>query len=296
MVGELVPSPVDPVDAGGEFWQRYHEFRRVRQKETRPDEPVRDDADEEARMKRISPFQGDDRYEVSRDGEMLGLLHAYYTKPESPEYESNKHLYDADLFVRGANRRRGIGSSFLPVLIDLMERRNCTTVSFWVEEDAGHGFLKWVGAEVKLNEIESRLIFSEIDWPELERWVEQGARRSPQTRLEIIDGPVPEEEREAFSAQMSVMLNTVPMEALDHGDNHVDVGDTAVGDEDLLTVEDPAAVLAHGARLHRRHVRARLGLRDRECAQGGLLDSAEACRDPGRDLLRGPLREDGRDR
>ena len=218
MVGEFVPSPVDPVDAGGEFWRRYHEFRRVRQKETRPDEPVRDDADEEARMKRISPFQGDDRYEVSRDGEMLGLLHAYYTKPESPEYESNKHLYDADLFVRGANRRRGIGSSFLPVLIDLMERRNCTTASFWVEEDAGHGFLKWVGAEVKLNEIESRLIFSEIDWPALERWVEQGARRSPQTRLEIIDGPVPEEEREAFSAQMSVMLNTVPMEALDHGD------------------------------------------------------------------------------
>ena len=156
MVGELVPSPVDPVDAGGEFWRRYHEFRRVRQKETRPDEPVRDDADEEARMKRISPFQGDDRYEVSRDGEMLGLLHAYYTKRESPEYESNKHLYDADLFVRGANRRRGIGSSFLPVLIDLMERRNCTTVSFWVEEDAGHGFLRWVGAEVKLNEIDGQ--------------------------------------------------------------------------------------------------------------------------------------------
>ena len=60
MVGEFVPSPVDPVDAGGEFWRRYHEFRRVRQKETRPDEPVRDDADEEARMKRISPFQGDE--------------------------------------------------------------------------------------------------------------------------------------------------------------------------------------------------------------------------------------------
>src|SRR5207245_4291867 len=144
MGGELVPSPVDPGDAGGEFWQRYHEFRRVRQKETRPDEPARDDADEEARMKRISPYQGDDRYEVSRDGEMLGLLHAYYTKPESPEYESNKHLYDADLFVRGAYRRRGIGSSFLPVLVYILECRTFAKASLCVVVVAEYVLVQWL--------------------------------------------------------------------------------------------------------------------------------------------------------
>jgi mycothiol synthase len=218
MRGEWVPSPVDPVKAGEDFWRRYHEFRRVRQKETRPDEPVRYDADEEAHMKRLSPFQGDDRFEIAGRGEMLGLLHGTYTKPESPEYESNKHLYEADIFVRTTDRRNGVASSFLPVIVELLDRRGCTIVGFWIEEDAGHGFMKWVGAESKLNEIESRLMFSEIDWPTLERWVEEGARRSPGTRLEIIDGPVPEAEREAFSDQLSVMLNTIPMEALDHGE------------------------------------------------------------------------------
>src|SRR3989454_12308091 len=218
MVGELVPSPVDPVIADADFWRRYHEFRRVRQKETRPDEPVRNDADEEAHLKRISPFQAEKYFEVSRGRDMLGLLQMSFVEPAAPAYESNRHLCEADVFVRGADRRGGIGSSFLPVIVELMARRGCTTVGGWVEEDAGHGFMKWVGAESKLNEIESRLMFSEIDWHELERWVEQGARRSPDTRLEIIDGPVPEEDREAFSAQMSVMLNTVPMEALDHGD------------------------------------------------------------------------------
>src|SRR6267378_3274312 len=54
-------------------------------------------------------------------------------------------------------------------------------------------------------------------------------------------------------------LTTRAQLRLDRGDNHMDVGDAAVGDEDLLAVEDPTAVLAHGARLHRRHVRARLG-------------------------------------
>jgi len=218
MVGQLVPSPIDPATSGEDFWRRYHEFRRVRQAETRPDEPLRADADEEAHVKRISPFRGEDRYEISDHGKMLGLLHGYYTKPESPEYESNKHLYGADIFVRGADRRRRIASSFLPVVVELMDSSGCTNVSFWADEDSGHRFMKWVGAESKLTEIESRLMFSDIDWREMERWVEEGPRRSPDTRLEIIDGRLPENDWEAFSSQLSGMLNTIPFEDLDHGE------------------------------------------------------------------------------
>src|SRR6202011_1383444 len=70
---------------------------------------------------------------------------------------------------------------------------------------------------------------------------------------------------------------------LDRSDDDVDVGDAAVGDEDLLAVEDPAAVLAHRPRLHRRHVRAGLWLGDRKRAQRRFLDGAEASRDPDRD-------------
>lgn len=218
MRGEWDPSPVDPVKAGEDFWRRYHEFRRVRQEETRPDEPVRDDPDEEAHMKRLSPFRAEEYFEISPGREMLGFLSASFVKPASPEYESNKHLCEADIFVRTADRRRGIASSLLPLVVELMDRRGCTTVGFWVEEDAGHGFMTWVGAESRLHEIESRLTFSDIDWPMVERWVDDGPRRSPGTRLEIFDGPVPEEARAAFSIQLSVMLNTIPMEALDHGE------------------------------------------------------------------------------
>ena len=218
MVGELVPSSVDPATAGMDFWRRYHKFRRVRQKESRPDDPLRDDADEEAHMKRVSPFQETVYYEVFRDGEILGLLQGSSVKPASPEYVSNRHLYEADIFVRSAFRRRGIASSFLPVIVELMDRRGCTTLGFWVEEDSGHEFMKWVGAESKLTTIESRLMFSEIEWQEMERWAAEGARRSPDTTLEIIDGPLPEDEWQAFSSQLSAMLNTMPFEDLDHGE------------------------------------------------------------------------------
>jgi hypothetical protein len=83
---------------------------------------------------------------------------------------------------------------------------------------------------------------------------------------------------------------------LDRGDHHVDARDAAVGDEDLLAVEDPVAVLPHGASLHRRDIRTGVGLGDGERADRRLLNGAETGWDPGRDLLGRALREDGGDR
>jgi GNAT superfamily N-acetyltransferase len=71
-----------------------------------------------------------------------------------------------------------------------------------------------------MTEVESRLKFSEVDWPMAERWAEEGARRNPQTRLEVFDGPMPEELWPDFLAQRTVMLNTMPLEGLELGEIH----------------------------------------------------------------------------
>lgn len=218
MVGEVVPVPVDPATAGSDFWLRYHAFRRVQQKESRPDDPLRPDADEEALLKRPDPFRAHECFEISSDGKMLGWFVGSTVTRQSPEYATNKHLYEAGIYVLPEHRRHDIGAAFLPVIVELMTRHGSTTVSFWAEEESGHEFLKWVGAEPKLSSIESRLRLSEVDWPMLERWVAEGKERSPQTRLEIHDGPLPEELRADFAPQLSMMLNTIPFEGLDHGD------------------------------------------------------------------------------
>ena len=218
MVGEVVPAPVDPARAGRAFWKRYHAFRRTRQEASRPDDPLTTDADEEALMKRPDPFQFHERFEVFRDGTMLGWFEGTAPKPESPEYATNKHLYDAELYVLPEHRRRGVASSFLPVLDEQMDRHGATTAGFWAEEQSGHEFLKWVGAAPKLSSIESRLKLSEVDWPMIERWVAEGQGRSPQTKLEIYDGPIPEDLRADFAPQLSSILNTIPFEGLDHGE------------------------------------------------------------------------------
>ena len=214
----MVPAPVDPAKAGPDFWKRYHAFRRARQKASRPDDPLKTDADEEALMKRPDPFQFHERFEVFRDGTMLGWFEGTGPKPESPEYATNRHLYDAEVYVQPEHRRHRVGSSFLPVVIEQMDRHGATTVGFWAEEPSGHEFLKWVGAEPKLSSIESRLKLSEVDWAMLERWVAEGQTRSRQTSLEIYDGPIPEPMRADYAPQLSSILNTIPFEGLDHGE------------------------------------------------------------------------------
>ncbi len=218
MVGEVLPVPVDPVAADPDFWRRYHVFRRVRQQESRPDDPLRPDPEEEAGLKRPDPFQVRERYEVADGRHMVAWFEGSTVAPESPEYESNKHLYDVDMYVLPGHRRRGIGTAFLPVVVELMADHGCTTVSFWTEEESGHEFLKWIGADPKFSSIESRLKLSEVDWPLLERWVAEGQARSPQTRIEIYDGRVPEGLWPDYAPQLSSILNTIPFESLDHGE------------------------------------------------------------------------------
>ena len=217
MLGKPAAVPIDPATADAGVWKRYHEIRRARQMESRPDDPVRPDALEEARLKRDDPFQVQYRYEVSADDVMLSWFYGQTVKPGTAEYDKNRHLFWADVYVRAEYRRRGIARSWLPLLLELMDRHGCTTVGFTTEEQSGHAFLKWLGAEAKLTGAENRLDLSQVDWDMLRRWAAEGVRRSPDTKLEIYDGPLPEAMWADFAAQQTEMLNTMPFEDLDVG-------------------------------------------------------------------------------
>ena len=98
-----------------------------------------------------------------------------------------------------------------------MDEHGCSVLGGSTEEESGHGFLRWLGAEQKLTEIESRLKLSDVDWPMLERWAAEGALRSPETRLEIYDGELPDAMLDDFAPQLTSLLNTMPFEGLDVG-------------------------------------------------------------------------------
>jgi len=218
VLSDLAPTPVDPSKADADFWKRHHEFRRVRQSESRPDDPLRPDDIEEITLKWQDPFRIEHRYEISRGSRMLSSLAVEVVKPGTPEYETNRHLMWVDGYVRPDERRRGIASRWLPVLLDLMEQHGSTIADIWTEEPAGHAFLKWLGADAKFTGAENRLRLADVDWAMVQRWVAEGPRRSPETKLEVYDGPMPEAMLDDFAPQLSLLLNTIPFENLDHGE------------------------------------------------------------------------------
>jgi len=221
VVGAIKHTEFDPKTARRDLWQQYHELRRVRQKESRPDDPVVPDDVEERLKKRDDPFRIRYRYEASGDGTMLSWLSCEAITPGTPEYESNKQFFDADIYVQPDHRRQRIATSWLPRVGQLMDRHGCTVLNLYTELESGHEFLKWIGAEPKLSEIENRLKLADLDWAMVERWAAEGPARSPQTRLELYDGKLPESMWEEFAPQYTALINSVPWEQMDHGDEVV---------------------------------------------------------------------------
>ncbi len=217
MVDNLTAAPVEPATASAEFWTRHHELRRVRQIESRPDDPARPDDVEERRMKRENPFHVEYRYEVANGGVMLSTFYGQTVRPGTAEYEHNKHLFWTDFYVHPDHRRRRIGASWLPVILQLMDLHGCTKVGMGTDEKPGHAFMKWLGADEGLTGAENRLDLARVDWAMVARWAAQGAQRSPRTTLEVYDGPIPEAMWADFAPQLSAMLNTIPVENLDIG-------------------------------------------------------------------------------
>src|SRR5574340_1729736 len=160
MVGELAPVPVDVATADAEVWKRFHELRRIRHAELRPDEPPQPDAEVEANLKRDNPFEFHYWYEISSGGKMLSSFHGSSIKPANPEYETNKHLFWADAYVLPDQRRKRLASRWLPVVTELMDRHDATVLGVDAVVESGNAFLRWIGAQPKQTNIESRLELS----------------------------------------------------------------------------------------------------------------------------------------
>ena len=221
------PVEVDVATAGADFWKRYHTFRRLRHAERRPDDPITPDEVVEGEMKRVDPhelleflklYQCD--VKTADEAGALGKadLKSYALVCVVRFSEPNKHLLWADGSVHKDHRRRGIGRTWIPLTLEIMDRNGYTTVGMGTEEPSGHAFLKWLGAEAKLTGAENRLKLADVDWAMMRRWVDEGPRRSPVTKFESYDGRLPEPMLDDYCPQLSSLLNTMPFENLDHGE------------------------------------------------------------------------------
>src|SRR5689334_3494677 len=183
MITDLIPQAIDMRSAGEDFWQRYHEFRRARHSEARPEDPIAPDEVERRRLVDSLRYEINDSYEVVSGGRMVAFLRTAVTRPGVPGYEDNRQFLWCYGAVLEPYRRQGLGRRLLPLVLDVMDRHGCTYVTFESDEDSGHAFIKWLGAPQKAQGAENRLRIADVDWAMVDRWIEDGEKRNPQTKL-----------------------------------------------------------------------------------------------------------------
>ena len=186
--------------------------------ETRPDDPVAPDDIVEAQLKKEDPF-GEQRWFALLTAEkMVSGFGAGRVKPGAPGYETNQHLLWASAQVHPDFRRQGIGTTWLPIVLKLMDEFGSTVLTTGTELESGHAFLKKVGFEAKSEFAENRLDLAAVDWDMVRRWVEEGERYNPSTTLTLYPDRIPEEVWPEYAPAISTFLNTMPFDDMDHGE------------------------------------------------------------------------------
>lgn len=206
-----------PKEASERDWKLLHEYRRREQAEKRPDDPIIPDPVVEAQLKKEDPFRQPRYFGIELDEQLVSALGVHYVKPASPDYESKKHLLLSEGYVLPEWRRKGLGKSWLPLCLKLMEDTGTTTITFDAELPDGHAFLQWLGAEEKFTGAENRLDFTQVDWDMVDRWVEEGRRRSAEAKLEFYKDRVPEHMWEEVAPVYTEIVNDMPLDELDMG-------------------------------------------------------------------------------
>lgn len=199
-------------------WKLFHEYRRVRHAEIRPEDPLVPDEQVEEQLRRPDPFSQTLRFAIYEGGRMISALDASWLKPEAPAYETNKHLLFVEASVFKPYRRRGIGTLWAQKAAELARVHECTILTASTEEDQGHAFLRWLGANEKQKTAEYRLELKDVEWKMVDLWINEGRQKSPETALEFFENRLPEDIWDDFCQQYSVLLNTVPFDDLDHGE------------------------------------------------------------------------------
>jgi len=209
---------LDPPTLSRETWALFHAFRHARHLEVEPDDPEEPDDLTERDMQRPDPFTERRRYAVFERGAIVGTLYASWDKPGTPGYESNKRYLQVWGSALAGARRQGIGTAYARKALEIMVAEDKSVLNTWSDEDDGYAFLAWLGAEVRSTGAENRLDLARVDWAMVDDWVRQGQARSATTRLVFYEHRIPDGELDTFCPMFAALLNTMPFDALEHGE------------------------------------------------------------------------------
>jgi GNAT superfamily N-acetyltransferase len=121
----------------------------------------------------------------NREQKAVAYARMSYDTELSPEYEINKHIFQAQLAVAPECRKRKIASLVLKTINGAAKTMGKETLMAEVDNPTGFEFCRHLRGVKVHEEVEHRLYMEDIDWRLAEEWVEKGKAKSPRTTIEL---------------------------------------------------------------------------------------------------------------
>jgi GNAT superfamily N-acetyltransferase len=193
-------------------WETLIDLRMASFREVNFDEPV---PPREYLRKGIEQFAQipqfvAEMYRIVVDGQTVGLLISGSSRPGSPDYEAQKEMAIADIFILPEFRRRGFGREALQQVVNHMRREGLTLLQASTQTDAGRAFSERYGVQRVLETRLSRLLLDQVDHDQLLRMRDDAISHQPGVRIETYEG-LPDVDLEVYAALYTEVMNQQPM-------------------------------------------------------------------------------------
>lgn len=203
-----------PASATDEEYNRYidlfeSEFREINVNQTMP---ARIDVRRSLENMNADPHFEVDVYMAQSADKVVGRLILMTTKPISPNYETQKHIGNLNMYILPDFRRRGIGREMLHFVFERCREHGMTIMEGGTSFASGQAFAQHFRMQVASENIYSQVDLDTIDWQLMTRWREEGQARNPDTRLVHFEGLYSDDEAELqqYAAFLSVLQKDIP--------------------------------------------------------------------------------------
>lgn len=152
----------------------------------------------------------------SREQKAVASARMSYDKELSPEYEINKHIFQARISVAPEYRKRKIASLILKYINGAARLMGRETLMAEADNPTGLDFCRHLRGEKVHEEVQHRLYMEEIDWRLAEERIEKGRAKSPRTKIELFQECL-EGDIEEFCRVYTETINQRPTGDMDEG-------------------------------------------------------------------------------
>ncbi len=212
-MSEIAISALDPDTASDAELAEVYALLAEVHAELLPDDPYQPLALSLAEFRRTSPEVNRRWWVARRNGKLIGHVGASWD--DVPD--NRDHAY-VNVEVRPGFRRVGVGAELFRLGLDAAEGWGAGLIDCYAPTGGpGDGFLRHLGADLRIVERDSVCLTADIDTSMLERWVVQARERAAGYSLLAWDGACPTEHLDDFVALNHVM-NTAPRDGLDMED------------------------------------------------------------------------------